>query len=55
MEQTNEDHAIAVATRLARQVFHKRGNRSEAHLTEAELVALMALAIRRSRERVPCR
>jgi len=37
------DAAIARARPFARKVFAKRGNHSEAHITEAELIALLAL------------
>jgi hypothetical protein len=45
-----EARAIELAMALARQFFAKRGNHSEAHVTEAELAALLALAIRRSHQ-----
>lgn len=37
------DH-VAIGQRLAREVFAKRGNHTEAHLSEQELAALLAQA-----------
>lgn len=42
-----DDRHIAIGTELARQIFAKRGNHSEAHLTEMELAAMLALAAER--------
>ena len=39
--------SVAVGTTLARQLFERRGNHSETHLSEAELAALLALAVER--------
>ena len=36
--------AIAAGRKIARRVFARRGNRTEAHISEAELAALCALA-----------
>ena len=36
--------AVDIGKVLARRLFHKRGNHSEVHLTEAELAAMLALA-----------
>ncbi|MGE0225494.1 MAG: hypothetical protein AB7S57_19655 [Acetobacteraceae bacterium] len=41
---TDEDRALAIGQQLARHVFHKRGDHSEAHLGELELAAVLALA-----------
>lgn len=38
------DEAVEIGRRLARMVFARRGNRTEVHLNEAELAALLALA-----------
>lgn len=38
------DTAVEAGMRLARRFFQKRGNHSEAHLSEKELAGLMALA-----------
>jgi hypothetical protein len=43
-----DDFAVDIAQKLARQVFEKRGNHSEAHISEVELIALLAVAVRRS-------
>jgi hypothetical protein len=40
--------AITIGRYLARELFAARGNHSEVHLSEAELVALLALAVERS-------
>lgn len=37
--------AISIARKLARHVFAKRGNHAEAHLSEMELGAIIALGI----------
>lgn len=39
--------AMEEGLRLARRFFASRGNKTEAHLSEAELAALMALAYHR--------
>ena len=39
------DRSVAVGMSLARQVFEKRGNHSEAHLKESEIAAIVALGI----------
>jgi hypothetical protein len=44
----NADLPVDVGSELARQFFQKRGNHSEAHLSEAELAALIALGIERA-------
>lgn len=36
--------ALQRGAEMARRVFEKRGNHSEAHMREAELAALLALA-----------
>lgn len=36
--------AVNIGTRMARLVFEKRGNHSEAHLCEAELATICAAA-----------
>lgn len=41
------DKAIELARVMARQLFKRRGNHSEVHLSEAEVTALLALAIER--------
>lgn len=41
-------NAITVGQQLARQMFHKRGNHSEIHLSELELAAGLALAAQRA-------
>ncbi len=46
----NRTDAIDVAKALARQVFGKRGNHSETHLSESELAAMIALGIERAAE-----
>jgi hypothetical protein len=45
--------AIEVGSALARQLFQARGNNSEAHLSEAELAAAIALGIERAAEAAP--
>jgi len=42
---------IAFGTELARCVFAKRGNHSEAHLSEVELAALLVLAFEEGQKR----
>jgi hypothetical protein len=42
------EHAIEIGRELARQLFGKRGNHSEAHLSELELAAMCALAAERA-------
>ena len=37
--------ALTLGRQLARKVFDRRGNRTEAHMSEAELAALLALAV----------
>ena len=44
----NQEGAIAVAAALARQLFQKRGNHSEVHLSEGETAAVIALGIERA-------
>jgi hypothetical protein len=39
---------VEIGQALARQVFAKRGNHSEAHLSEVELAACIALGVQRS-------
>jgi len=43
--------AIRAGQMIARKVFAKRGNHSEAHISEAELAALLALAFELGQER----
>lgn len=38
------DAQVEIGRRMARKVFEKRGNHREAHLSEAELAALLAMA-----------
>jgi hypothetical protein len=44
--------ALALGRQLARQVFAKRGNKTEAHLTEAELGALLVYAIQEAQKKI---
>lgn len=46
----NQVDAIDVAKPLARQLFARRGDHSEVHLSEAEVAALIALGIERAQE-----
>jgi hypothetical protein len=39
-----DTHSIRIGRRVARRVFEKRGDNSEAHLSETELAAFCALA-----------
>jgi hypothetical protein len=39
-----KERALAIGMALARKVFEKRGDHSEAHLNEAELAAALTLA-----------
>ncbi len=39
--------AVAEGRRMARRVFEKRGNHTEAHIREDELAALLAIAFER--------
>lgn len=39
------EECVEVGSRVARTVFKHRGNNSEVHLREAELAAIIALAI----------
>jgi hypothetical protein len=50
MSVANRDLAVDTGTALARQIFQKRGNNSEAHLSEAELAAAIALGIEQAAE-----
>ena len=47
MANQNEisDHAVDIGRTVARMLFAKRGNHSEAHLDEAELAALVAIGV----------
>lgn len=40
------EHYIDAGMKMARQIFAKRGNHSEIHLSEAELATLLALAFK---------
>jgi hypothetical protein len=42
------DRSVDIGSALARQVFSKRGNNSEVHVSEAELAALIALGVQRA-------
>ena len=42
------DSAVLIAQSLARKVFATRGNHSEAHLSEIELAACIALGVKQS-------
>lgn len=42
--------AIREGVKIARYVFAKRGNHTEAHISEAELAALLAVAFERGAE-----
>lgn len=42
--QGDNDRAIDYGQAYARRIFMKRGNRTEAHLSEAELAAMLAMA-----------
>ena len=44
MPQPVNPAALRIGAQLARMVFAKRGNHSEAHISEMELAALLALA-----------
>lgn len=46
--EAQQESALNVATRLARQVFKKRGDHSEIHVNEEMLAAMLVLAIERS-------
>lgn len=41
---------LTLAAQMARVVFEKRGNHSEAHLSEVELTAMFAVAIMKGAE-----
>jgi hypothetical protein len=45
---TSNEHAIDIGRELARRLFAKRGNHSEAHLSELDLAAICALAAERA-------
>lgn len=45
-----DNRSVNFGMKLAREVFSKRGNHSEAHLPEAELAALLALAFEAGRK-----
>lgn len=42
--KTLEDRSLEIGRQLARKVFEKRGNHTEAHLSEMELAAICSLA-----------
>lgn len=44
IEEKIDDRSIEFGRDIARRVFEKRGNHSEAHLKEVELAALLAIA-----------
>ena len=46
--RTSNEHAIDIGRELARRLFAKRGNHSEAHLSELDLAAICALAAERA-------
>lgn len=46
-KQSIRSNSIAEGQRLARKVFAKRGNHSEAHMSELELAALLTIAVER--------
>lgn len=46
--QRTEQAALDIGRQLARQIFAERGNHAEAHLREAELPAVLALAAKRA-------
>jgi hypothetical protein len=48
--KSSRDLAVDTGSALARQVFQKRGNNSEVHLSEPELAAAIALGIERAAE-----
>ncbi len=50
MSSNQERADVACGMRIARSVFEKRGNHSEAHLSEGELAALLAIAFRIGRD-----
>jgi hypothetical protein len=39
---------VSIGQHLARQIFQKRGNHSEAHLSELELAAIIVIGIERA-------
>jgi len=47
-EHSSNERAVAIGRQLARQLFNKRGNHSEVHLSELELAAACVLAAERA-------
>ena len=45
-----QEKAIRLAEKVARRFFAKRGNHSEVHLSEPELIALLAFALEKAEE-----
>lgn len=49
-DEVTDGFSLDMGVRMARTVFEKRGNHSEAHLSEKELGAMLGLAFQLGRE-----
>jgi hypothetical protein len=48
MSITREEAKLELAMHVARQIFEKRGNHTEAHLSENELAAIILFALKKA-------